>query len=72
MQTSLKGKGVTTNLGPKCLGHFGVGKSNENGPRLLELCFNHVHEICITITFFVVNLHTECLGDSLDPSTGTN
>ncbi|XP_033124302.1 uncharacterized protein LOC117122714 [Anneissia japonica] len=35
---------------PSCLGQFGIGKMNENGQRLLELCtFNH---LCITNTFF--------------------
>ena len=35
---------------PRCIGHFGVGKMNENGQRLLELCtFN---DLCITNTFF--------------------
>ena len=40
---------------PYCLGHFGVGKCNENGQRLLELCTHH--HLCITNTFFDVKLH---------------
>ena len=40
---------------PDCLGHFGVGKCNENGQRLLELCT--YHHLCITNTFFGVKLH---------------
>lgn len=32
------------------LGHFGVGKMNENGQRLLEIC--SFHELCVTNTFF--------------------
>ncbi|XP_066021426.1 uncharacterized protein [Pocillopora verrucosa] len=40
---------------PDCLGHFGVGKCNENGQRLLELCT--YHRLCITNTFFGVKLH---------------
>lgn len=40
---------------PDCLGHFGVGKCNENGQRLLELC--SYHHLCITNTFFGVKLH---------------
>ena len=40
---------------PNCLGHFGVGKCNDNGQRLLELC--SYHELCITNTFFVVKPH---------------
>lgn len=35
---------------PRSIGHFGVGKLNENGQRLLELC--SYHDLCITNTFF--------------------
>ena len=35
---------------PRCIGHFGIGKQNENGQRLLELCA--FHDLCITNTFF--------------------
>ena len=35
---------------PVCIGQFGVGKMNENGQRLLELCTHH--NLCITNTFF--------------------
>ena len=35
---------------PDCLGHFGVGKMNDNGQRLLELC--SLRKLCITNTFF--------------------
>ena len=35
---------------PDCLGHHGIGKMNDNGQRLLELCtLNH---LCITNTYF--------------------
>ncbi|XP_071954137.1 craniofacial development protein 2-like [Antedon mediterranea] len=34
----------------RSIGHFGVGKLNENGQRLLELC--SYHDLCITNTFF--------------------
>ena len=34
---------------PSCLGQVGVGKMNENGQRLLELCA--FHDLCITISF---------------------
>lgn len=34
---------------PTCLGHFGVGKLNENGQRLLELCCHH--GLCITNSY---------------------
>ena len=33
-----------------CLGHFGVGKMNNNGQRMLEFCCHH--DLCITNTFF--------------------
>lgn len=35
---------------PSCLGHFGVGKINENGQRLLELC--SYHGLCVTNSYF--------------------
>ncbi|PIK43974.1 complement component 3-2 [Apostichopus japonicus] len=35
---------------PTCVGHHGVGKINENGQRLLELCCNR--NLCITNTYF--------------------
>jgi len=35
---------------PSCLGQFGIGKVNENGQRLLELCT--YHNLCVTNTFF--------------------
>lgn len=35
---------------PSCLGHFGVGKINDNGQRLLELC--SYHDLCVTNSFF--------------------
>lgn len=35
---------------PHCIGHSGVGKLNENGQRLLELC--SFRDLCITNTFF--------------------
>ena len=35
---------------PSCLGHFGVGKMNDNGQRLLELCT--FHQLCITNSYF--------------------
>ena len=33
-----------------CLGQFGVGKMNENGQRLLELCT--YHDLCIANSYF--------------------
>ena len=35
---------------PSVLGHHGVGKMNDNGQRLLELCC--FHKLCVTNTFF--------------------
>jgi hypothetical protein len=35
---------------PCCLGHYGSGKINENGQRLLELCT--LRDMCITNSFF--------------------
>ena len=35
---------------PSCIGQFGVGKINENGHRLLELCT--YHELCIANSYF--------------------
>lgn len=35
---------------PSCIGHHGVGKLNDNGQRLLELCT--FHNLCVTNTFF--------------------
>ena len=35
---------------PSCLGYFGVGKTNDNGQRLLEFCT--LHHLCITNTYF--------------------
>ncbi|XP_062615832.1 uncharacterized protein LOC134277519 [Saccostrea cucullata] len=35
---------------PRNIGHFGVGKLNDNGQRLLEIC--SYYDLCITNTFF--------------------
>ena len=35
-----------------CLGHFGFGKINSNGQRLLEFC--HAQNICVTNSFFKI------------------
>ena len=35
---------------PDIIGHFGIGKMNENGQRVLELCSQH--ELCIANTWF--------------------
>ena len=40
---------------PRCIGHFGEGKLNENVQRLLELC--SFHDLCITNTFFTTKPH---------------
>ena len=46
---------------PSCLGHFGVGKINENGQRLLELC--SYHGLCVTNAYFQTKpQHNWCHG----------
>ena len=40
---------------PNCPSHFGVGKCNDNGQQLLELC--SYHELSITNTFFGTKPH---------------
>ena len=42
--------GVDHNSWPTCLGQFSIGKMNENGQRLLELCCHH--ELCVSNAFF--------------------
>ncbi len=42
--------GADNNTWPSCLGPQGIGKMNENGQRLLELCCHH--RLCVTNTFF--------------------
>ncbi|MCP4267312.1 MAG: hypothetical protein GY777_17355, partial [Candidatus Brocadiaceae bacterium] len=37
-----------------CLGHFGFGKMNSNGQRLLEFC--HKQNLCVTNSFFKTKL----------------
>ena len=37
------------NTWPSCLGHRGAGKMNENGQRLLELCYHR--GLCVTNTY---------------------
>ena len=41
---------VDHNSWPTCLGQFGIGKMNENGQRLLQLCCHH--GLCVSNTFF--------------------
>ncbi len=42
--------GADHNSWPRCIGHFGIGKLNENGQRLLKLC--SYHDLCISNKFF--------------------
>ena len=42
--------GVDCESRPTCLGNYNMGKMNENGQRLLELCSQN--ELCVTNTFF--------------------
>ena len=55
---------------PSCLGQFGVGKMNENGQRLLELCT--YHELCIANSYFRTNPSTRFPGDTRAQSIGIN
>ena len=43
-------EGVDHDSWPTCLSQFGIGKMNENGQRLLELCCHH--GLCVSSTFF--------------------
>uniref|UniRef100_A0A0L8I7E3 Endonuclease/exonuclease/phosphatase domain-containing protein n=1 Tax=Octopus bimaculoides TaxID=37653 RepID=A0A0L8I7E3_OCTBM len=45
--------GADNDSWPSCLDSFGVGKLNENGQRLLELCA--LHNLCIANSFFKTN-----------------
>lgn len=40
---------------PRSISHFGMGKLNENGQKLLELC--SYHDLCITNVFFSTKLN---------------
>ncbi|XP_063591295.1 uncharacterized protein LOC134768396 [Penaeus indicus] len=44
---------------PSCIGHDGVGKRNDNGQRLLELCSSH--SLCVTNTYFQSKLQHRVL-----------
>ena len=47
--------GADHNSWPSCLGQFGVGKMNEHGQQLLELCA--FHDLCITNSFHTKPQH---------------
>ena len=55
---------------PSCLGKHGVGKVNENGQRLLELCAQF--QLCITGNFLQTNTTEKSHGGILAQVTGTN
>lgn len=40
---------------PRCIGHFSIGKLNENGQRLFELC--SFHDLAITNIFYPTKPH---------------
>ena len=42
--------GADWHVWPTCLGHQGISRMNENGPRLVELCCHH--GLCITNSYF--------------------
>ena len=42
--------GADHDMWPSCLGQFGMGKMNENGQRLLELCT--YHDLCLANSYF--------------------
>ena len=46
--------GADHNSWPTCLGHFGIGKMNENGQFLLEFCC--YYGLCVSNTFFNMKL----------------
>ena len=47
--------GADYNTWPSCLGHHGIGRMNENGQRLLELCCHR--DLCVTNTYFKCKDH---------------
>ena len=62
--------GADYNNWSSCLGRFGVGKINENGQRLLELC--SYNNQCVTNTFSKQSPSIKFLGDILDRNIGTS
>ena len=48
--TSMLGWVQTVSLGLRVFGDRGIGKRNENGQRLLEVCC--FHNLCVTSTYF--------------------
>ena len=55
---------------PSCLGHFGMGKMNGNGQRLLKLCT--FHDLCITNSFFCTKPQHKVSWRHPAQSTGIN
>lgn len=49
--------GSDNEVWPNCIGHFGIGKCNENGERLLELC--NFNELCITDNFLQYQISSQ-------------
>ena len=55
---------------PNCLGNFGIGKCNDNGQRLLELCT--YHDLCVATLSLESKNTTECPGDTQGQNIGTS
>ena len=55
---------------PACLGHCGVGKLNENGQRLLELCCHR--SLCITNSYFKCKELHKVFWRHPGPASGTS
>ena len=62
--------GADRGLLPTCIWHHGIGKMNENGPRLLELCCHY--GLTITNTLFETNRVTKGPGDIPGQVIGIN
>eukprot|EP00105_Crassostrea_gigas_P003802 XP_011416773.1 PREDICTED: craniofacial development protein 2-like [Crassostrea gigas] len=62
--------GADNDSWPSCLGKFDVGKMNENGQRLLELC--SYYNLCIANSFFMTKPQHKVSWRHPDQNSGTN